>query len=144
MRCLTIRWRTNASRLCSCSCRKHDRWGWPNGPIYLTPLLLFTFFSALPHFLHLKPRFFTSQALFLYISSSRSFFISIWLLFCVIASFLHHNTFSFSPPFPLILPLFPFSFFPSFPSLFLCLATFVYILLHCTSTICVVRKYLNG
>ena len=118
MRCLTIRWRTNANRLCSCSCRKHDRWGWPNGPIYLTPLLLFTFFSALPHsftsqapfLLHLNPRFFTSQAPFLYISSSRSFFISIWLLFCVIASLLHHNTFSFSPPFPLILTLFPFSF----------------------------------
>lgn len=100
MRCLTIRWRTNVSRLCSCSCRKHDRWGWPNGPIYLTPLLLFTFFSALPHS-------FTSQTPFLYISSPVLFFISIWLLFCVIAFLLHHNTFSFSPPFPLILPLFP-------------------------------------
>lgn len=107
MRCLTIRWRTNASRLCSCSCRKHDRWGWPNGPIYLTPLLLFTFFSALPHFLHLKPRSFTSQAPFLLHLKLPFFFISIWLLFCVIASLLHHNTFSFSPPFPLILSLFP-------------------------------------
>ena len=136
----------------------------------MAPSILHSFFFL--HSSRPCPIFFTSQAPFFYISSpilyisspilyisspvsftsqAPFFFISIWLLFCVIASLLHHNTFSFSPHFPLILTTFSFhssplslSFFPSFPSLFLCLATFVYILLHCTSTICVVRKYLNG
>ena len=98
-------------------------------PSILHPFFFLRSSRPCPILLHLKPYFFTSQAPFLYISSSvplhlkpRSFFISIWLLFCVIASFLHHNTFSFSPPFPLILTTFPshshhlsLLFFPSFP-----------------------------